>query len=100
VFVVFLLHHLVDGWALLLRGSRVSMGPLSIDTQPPPPSADSAWFLTQKSGFAGHDDGRRNRAPTPNLPGSSNRKPQRNSDFDFHFCGFKDGSSRVSNGIN
>jgi hypothetical protein len=44
VFVVFLLHH-------------------GLTVGPPPSSADSAWFLTQDSGFAGHDDGRRNRAP-------------------------------------
>ena len=37
------------------------MGPLGADTQPPPPSADSAWFLTYNSGFGLHgrtDDGR------------------------------------------
>ena len=62
---------------------------MSADSQPPPSSADSAWFLTQNSGFAGHD-GRRTTTdetglPPLNPPGSSNRKPQRNSDFDFRF---------------
>ena len=59
------------------------MGPLSADSQPPPSSADSAWFLTQNSGFAGQDD--ETGLPPLNPPGSSNRKPQRNSDFDFRF---------------
>ena len=52
MFVIFLLHH--D--AGLGVGSRVSMGPLSADTQPSPSSADSAWFSTQNSGFGLHDD--------------------------------------------
>ena len=57
------------------------MGPLSADTQPPPSSADSAWFLKQNSGFGLHDD--ETGLPPLNPPGSSNRKPQRNSDLDF-----------------
>ena len=58
-FVVFLLYH--DVTLGLGVGSGVSMGPLSADTQPSPSSADSAWFLTQNSGFGLHgddDDGR------------------------------------------
>ena len=47
VFVVFLLHHLVGGWALLSWGHGCLMGPLSANTQPPPSPADSAWFLTR-----------------------------------------------------
>ena len=46
-------------------GSGVSMGPLSADTQPPPSSADSAWFLTKNSGFGLHDD---ETAPPPLKP--------------------------------
>ena len=55
MFVVFLLHH--DVTVGLVRGSGVSMGPLSADMQPPPSSADSAWLLTQTR-VSGHDDGR------------------------------------------
>ena len=77
VFVVFLLHHPVGGWAFV--GPGVSMGPLSADTQPPPSSADSAWFLTQNSGFAGHGRRRRNRAPpqTPLVLRTGNRNGTR-----------------------
>ena len=53
------------GWAFV--GSGVSMGPLSADTQPPPSSADSAWFLTQNSGFVGHD-GRTSKPSSPPKP--------------------------------
>ena len=65
MFVVFLLHHDVTVWAFV--GSGVTMGPLSADAQPPPSSADSAWFLTQNSGFAGHDGRRRRRNRAPPL---------------------------------
>ena len=81
VLFVFLLHH--DVAAGLGVGSGVSMGPLSADTQPPPSSADSAWFLTQNLGFGLHDDDDETGLPPLNPPGSSNRKPQRNSDLDF-----------------
>ena len=66
-------------------GSGVSMGPLSADTQPPPSSADSAWFaFDTQLGFCRTrtDDGETGLPPL-NPPGSSNRKPQRNSDLDF-----------------
>ena len=47
-----------SSWRLgfVVVGSGVSMGPLGADMQPPPSSADSAWFLTQNSGFGLHDD--------------------------------------------
>ena len=64
MFVVFLLHH------------DVTVGP-------PPSSADSAWFLTQDSGFAGHDD--ETGLPPLNPPGSSNRKPQPEIEIRFPF---------------
>ena len=70
---------------LCCRGVRGAYGAVERRHAAPPSSADSAWFLTQNSGFAGHDDGRtdgRNRVPPPF---SSNRKPQRNSDLDFRF---------------
>ena len=63
MFVVFLLHH--DVTVGLGVGPEVSMGPLSADMQPPPPSADSAWFLTQNSGFAGQDDDGRTKPGSP-----------------------------------
>ena len=63
----FFSHHDVTV-GLCCRGSGVSMGPLSADSQPPPSSADSAWFLTQNSGFAGHDDGRTDGRTKPGSP--------------------------------
>ena len=73
LFVVFLLHHPVGGLGFVVVGSEVSMGPLSADTQPPPPSADSAWFLTHNSGFGfrttdGRTDGRTTKPPSPQTP--------------------------------
>ena len=72
-------------------GSGVSMGPLGADMQPPPSSADSAWFLTQNSGFAGHDDdGRRNRAPPLKPPWFFEQETATELGFRFpFFCGFK-----------
>ena len=71
MFVVFLLHGLTVGLV-----------------QPPPSSADSDWFLTQNSGFAGHgrtDDDDETGLPPLNPPGSSNRKPQPEIGFQFRF---------------
>ena len=49
---------------------------------------DSAWFLTKTRVLPDRttdDDDDETGLPPSNPPGSSNRKPQRNSDFDFHF---------------
>ena len=90
MFVVFLLHHLVDGRAW--RGSGVSMGPLSADSQPPPSSADSAWFLTQNSGFARHDDGETGLPPKPPWFFEQENATELGSRFPF-ICGFKDSAA-------
>ena len=79
MFVVFLLNR--DVTVGLGVGPGVSMGPLSADSQPPPSSADSAWFLTQTRVLGTRTTTKPGSPPNP--PGSSNRKPQRNSDFDF-----------------
>ena len=85
MFVVFLLHH--DVTVGLGVGPEVSMGPLSADMQPPPPSADSAWFLTQNSGFGDTTDGR-NRAPP--RPLFFEQKTATELGFRFPFiCSFK-----------
>jgi hypothetical protein len=69
VYVVFLLNDRTIQVIAVDVGPRgVSMGPLSADTQPPPPPADSAWFLTQNSGFAGYDDGRKTKPGFPQTP--------------------------------
>jgi len=66
------------------------MGPLSADSQLLLSSADSAWLLTQNSGFAGHDDdGRRNRALSLKPPWFFEQETatELGSRFPF-FCGF------------
>ena len=75
---------------MFVVGSGVSMGPLSDDTQPPPSSADSAWFLTKISGFGLHDDGRRSRAPPLKPPWFFEQETATELGFRFPFiCGFK-----------
>ena len=89
VFVVFLLHHDVTvGLGKDGVGSGVSMGPLSTDTQPPPSSADSAWFLTQNRVSGTRTDGRRNRAPQAPFLRTGNRNGTRIS-ISGVICGFK-----------
>ena len=69
-------------WRLGLAWVRGVYGAAERRHAAPPSSADSAWFLTQNSGFGLHDE---TGLPPFNPPGSSNRKPQRNSDLDFRF---------------
>ena len=89
VFVDFLLHHPVDGWAW--RGVRGVYGAVERQHAAPAVVGRLGLVLDKNSGFAEQggrrtaDDGRA-KPGSPQAPFLSfNRKPQRNSDLDFRF---------------